>query len=226
MNKYIFVLIVCAVVFLICFLIDTLFKVIFPKSKLEKSKQVVRPPRKSAVAGVILTFAGVAVLIKNLAGTPDTLFLIGSIVAISDAEMISVIVVSVVVLVLFLLLYKELFYISLDERSARLVGVPVGVVNFIFTIMIAVTVSVAARTVGALMVSSMMVVPVACAMQLGKNFKQTVWYAVGLNVLFMIIGLFAAFYLGLKPGGTIVLVGVAALLIIFIGKRIMFGKQE
>ena len=122
--------------------------------------------------------------------------------------------------------YKELFYISLDERSARLAGVPVGVVNFIFTIMIAVTVSVAARTVGALMVSSMMVVPVACAMQLGKNFKQTVWYAVGLNVLFMIIGLFAAFYLGLKPGGTIVLVGVAALLIIFIGKRIMFGKQE
>ena len=82
MNKYIFVLIVCTVVFLICFLIDTLFKVIFPKSKLEKSKQVVRPPRKSAVAGVILTFAGVAVLIKNLAGTPDTLFLIGSIVAI------------------------------------------------------------------------------------------------------------------------------------------------
>lgn len=82
MNKYIFVLIVCAVVFLICFLIDTLFKVIFPKSKLEKSKQVVRPPRKSAVAGVILTFAGVAVLIKNLAGTPDTLFLIGSSVAI------------------------------------------------------------------------------------------------------------------------------------------------
>ena len=226
MNKYIFVLIVCAVVFLICFLIDTLFKVIFPKSKLEKSKQVVRPPRKSAVAGVILTFAGVAVLIKNLAGTPDTLFLIGSIVAISDAEMISVIVVSVVVLALFLLLYKELFYISLDERSARLAGVPVGIVNFIFTIMIAVTVSVAARTVGALMVSSMMVVPVACAMQLGKNFKQTVWYAVGLNVLFMIIGLFAAFYLGLKPGGTIVLVGVAALLIIFIGKRIVFGKQE
>ena len=48
----------------------------------------------------------------------------------------------------------------------------------------------------------------------------------GLNVLFMIIGLFAAFYLGLKPGGTIVLVGVAALLIIFIGKRIVFGKQE
>ena len=187
-------------------------------------------PRYSEMSISIIMSAGIGLagvlsgFVKNSANFNS--FLFGSIVAISDAEMISVIVVSVVVLVLFLLLYKELFYISLDERSARLADVPVGIVNFIFTIMIAVTVSVAARTVGALMVSSMMVVPVACAMQLGKNFKQTVWYAVGLNVLFMIIGLFAAFYLGLKPGGTIVLVGVAALLIIFIGKRIVFGKQE
>ena len=187
-------------------------------------------PRYSEMSISIIMSAGIGLagvlsgFVKNSANFNS--FLFGSIVAISDAEMISVIVVSVVVLVLFLLLYKELFYISLDERSARLAGVPVGIVNFIFTIMIAVTVSVAARTVGALMVSSMMVVPVACAMQLGKNFKQTVWYAVGSNVLFMIIGLFAAFYLGLKPGGTIVLVGVAALLIIFIGKRIVFGKQE
>ena len=76
--KLLFVVLICAFVFLVCFLIDTLFKLIFPKSKLEKSKQVVRPPRRSAVIGVILTFAGVAMLVKNLAGTPDTLFLIGS----------------------------------------------------------------------------------------------------------------------------------------------------
>lgn len=82
MNKYIFVLIVCAAVFLICFLIDTLFKLIFPKSRLEKSKQVVRPPRRSAVIGVILTFAGAAMLVKLLPEKSDVLFLIGSIVAV------------------------------------------------------------------------------------------------------------------------------------------------
>ena len=75
------------------------------------------------------------------------------------------------------------------------------------------------------MVSSMMVVPVACAMQLGKNFKQTVWYAVGLkSCCLMIIGLLGGL-IWAKPGGTI-FGGVAALLIIFIGKRIVFGKQE
>ena len=73
---------ICAFVFLICFLIDTLFKLIFPKSKLEKSKQAVRPPRRSAVIGVILTFAGAAMLVKLLPEKTDVLFLIGSIVAI------------------------------------------------------------------------------------------------------------------------------------------------
>lgn len=82
MNKYVFVLIVCAVVFLICFLIDTLLRHLFPKSRLEKGKQVVRPPRRSAVIGVILTFAGAAMLVKLLPEKGDVLFIIGSIVAV------------------------------------------------------------------------------------------------------------------------------------------------
>ena len=80
--KLIFVVIVCAAVFLICFLIDTLLKLIFPKSKLEKSKQVVRPPRRSAVIGVVLLFLGVAVLVQFVSKKDDTLLLLGSIAAI------------------------------------------------------------------------------------------------------------------------------------------------
>ena len=80
--RLILVVAICAFVFLICFLIDTLFKLIFPKSKLEKSKQAVRPPRRSAVIGVILTFAGAAMLVKLLPEKTDVLFLNGSIVAI------------------------------------------------------------------------------------------------------------------------------------------------
>jgi zinc transport system permease protein len=70
----------------------------------------------------------------------------------------------------------------------------------------------------------MMVIPVACAMQFGKNYKQTVVYAVIFDLAFMIAGLFAAYYLGLKPGGTIVLVGVIFLLFVFAGKK-LFGVK-
>ena len=178
-------------------------------------------PRFSEMSIAIIMSAGIGLagvlsgFIKNAANFNS--FLFGSIVAISNGELYLVIAVSMAVL----LMYKELFYVSLDEQSARLAGVPVKTVNFLFTVLIAVTVSVAARTVGALIVSSMMVVPVACAMQFGTSYRQTLILAVVLDILFMITGLFAAYYLGLKPGGTIVLVGVLVLILVFVGKRIL-----
>ena len=168
------------------------------------------------LAGVLSGF------VKNAANFNS--FLFGSIVAISDFELYLVTGISILVLLTFILLYKELFYVSMDERSARLAGIPVNIVNFIFTILTAVTVSIAARTVGALIVSSLMVVPVACGMQFGKSYKQTVIYSIISAVLFNIMGLFISYYRHLKPGGTIVLVGVVSLLLIIIIKRIT-GKS-
>ena len=182
-------------------------------------------PRFSEMSIAITMSAGIGLagvlsgFVKNTANFNS--FLFGSIVAISNEELYLVVSICMAVLLLFILFYKELFYISLDEKSARLAGVPVKMVNFLFTVLIAVTVSVAARTVGALIVSSMMVVPVACAIQLGKSYHQTVLLAVILDVVFMIIGLSAAYYLGLKPGGTIVLVGVVFLIVVLIVKNML-----
>ena len=152
-------------------------------------------------------------------------FLFGSIVAISDAELYSVAAVSLLVLLASVLLYKELFSIALDERAARLSGVPVNVVSTIFTMLTAVTVAIAARTVGALIVSSMMVLPVACAMQLARSYRGTVWASIGFAELFTISGLVIAYYGGLKPGGTIVLMGVVCLIGILIVKSAVERRQ-
>ena len=140
-------------------------------------------------------------------------FLFGSIVAISDGELYTVAVVSGIIVLAFLFLYKELFYLALDERAARMSGIPVGIINSVFTVL-----SIAARTVGALIVSSMMVVPVACGMQLGRSYKQTVLWSIAFAEGFTVGGLFLSYYVGLKPGGTIVLLGVACLLLLLILK--------
>ena len=112
-----------------------------------------------------------------------------------------------------------------DERAARLSGVPVNVVSTIFTMLTAVTVAIAARTVGALIVSSMMVLPVACAMQLARSYRGTVWASIGFAELFTISGLVIAYYGGLKPGGTIVLMGVVCLIGILIVKSAVERRQ-
>ena len=75
------IVIVCAAVFLVCFAVDKLVQKLFPKTELEKGKNVVRPARKSAVFGVILTFAAVSVTVFRLTKKPDTLLLIGCAVA-------------------------------------------------------------------------------------------------------------------------------------------------
>ncbi|NLY46615.1 MAG: metal ABC transporter permease [Tissierella sp.] len=185
-------------------------------------------PKYSEMSIAIIMSAGIGLagvlsgFVKNTANFNS--FLFGSIVAISDFEMYLVAGISFFVLLAFIFLYKELFYVSMDERSARLAGIPVNTVNFIFTILTAITVSIAARTVGALIVSSLMVVPVACGMQFGKSYKQTVIYSIISAVIFTVVGLFVSYYRELKPGGTIVLVGVMTLLFIILTKRIM-GKS-
>ena len=66
----------------------------------------------------------------------------------------------------------------------------------------------------------MMVLPVACAMQLAKSYRGTVWASIGFAELFTVAGLVIAYYGGLKPGGTIVLMGVICLVGILIAKSI------
>lgn len=155
--------------------------------------------------------------VKN--GAEFNSFLFGSIVAITDTEVILVIIVTIIVVAAFLLLYKELMYITFDEQGAILAGIPVKKINFVITFLTAITVSVAARSVGALIVSSLMVIPVACAMQVANSYKKTVVYSVLFALLFTVIGLFLSYYLNLKPGGTIVLTGVIILIPLMIWKK-------
>ena len=175
-------------------------------------------PRYSEMAVAVVMSAGVGLagvlsgFVSSTAGFNS--FLFGSIVAISDFEMLLVTGISILVLLTILLLYKELFSMCFDERSARLSGVPVNLVNFIFVILTALTVSIAARTVGALIVSSLMVVPVACGMQVGKSYRGTFLSSIGFAIAFTTAGLFLSYYCKLRPGGTIVLVGVLTLVIL------------
>lgn len=146
-------------------------------------------------------------------------FLFGSIVAITDTEVALVVIVTVIVVVTFFLLYKELMFITFDEPGAVLAGIPVKKINFVITLLTAITVSVAARSVGTLIVSSLMVIPVACAMQLANSYKKTVIFSVLFALLFTVVGLFLSYYFNLKPGGTIVLTGVVVLIPLMIWKK-------
>ncbi|MDD6483802.1 MAG: metal ABC transporter permease [Clostridiales bacterium] len=178
----------------------------------------------SEIATVIVMSAGIgltAVLSGFISGSVNlNSFMFGSIVAISDFELYLTIGLGIAVISVSMLLYKELFFIAFDEEAAALSGVPVKPINMILMLLTAVTVSVSARVVGALMISSLLVIPVACAMTMGKSYKKTMTASVIFAEAFTVLGLVLSFYLNLRPGGTIVLIGVLTLIIcVFMGKN-------
>lgn len=176
------------------------------------------------IATVVVMSAGIgltAVLsgfIKNGSANINS-FMFGSIVAISDFELVISIVLSIIVVIATLLLYKENFAITFDEESAILSGIPVKIINLVLMLLTAIIVSVASRIVGALMISSLLVIPCATAMLISKSYKQTLILSVIFAEIYTIAGLFISYYLNLRPGGTIVLLGTLVLVVVAVTKK-------
>lgn len=170
-----------------------------------------------AIAIVMAAGVGLAGVLSGFVPNSATFssFLFGSIVTVSNAELGGVVGIGLAVVVVWLLLRRQLFLVTLDERTARLCGVRVTVVNVLVTLLTALVVSVASRIVGTLIVSSMMVVPVACALQIARSWRGLVVLSCSVGAVSSAIGLALSFYVGLKPGGAIVLVSIAFLLVAF-----------
>jgi zinc transport system permease protein len=96
-----------------------------------------------------------------------------------------------------------------DEEFARVSGLPVRALNLLLAVLAAVTVTVAMRVVGLLLVSALMVVPVAAAQQLVRGFRATVAVALGVGVVSAVAGVTGSYYADTAPGALIVVVALA-----------------
>jgi zinc transport system permease protein len=151
------------------------------------------------------------VLLVGLAGsTAATLntYLFGSITTVSASDLWVIVALSVTVLVIAIGLRPQLFAVCQDEEFARVLGLPVRAYAMLIAVMAAVTVTVAMRTVGLLLVSALMVVPVATAQQLTRGFRATLALALVLGVLPSLAGVVFSYYVDVAPGASIVVIAL------------------
>jgi zinc transport system permease protein len=166
------------------------------------------------VALALIFYGGIAggVLLTGLAGQgPNVLYayLFGSITTVSGTDLLVTVVLAVAVLVVTLGLAPRLFAVAQDPEFARAAGLRVGFYNILVSAMAAVTVTVAMRTVGLLLVSALMVVPVATAQQLSRGFRATLAGAMVMGCIASVAGLLISAYVDVAPGATIVLLTLA-----------------
>ncbi|MEV0179207.1 metal ABC transporter permease [Streptomyces sp. NPDC050625] len=172
------------------------------------------------IALAMLFYGGMAggVMLINLApgGSNANLmsYLFGSLSTVSQSDVTAICVLAAFVLLVTLGLRRQLFAVSQDEEFARVTGLPVRALNLLTAVTAAVTVTVAMRVVGLLLVSALMVVPVAAAQQLSRSFTATFAIAVAIGVTVTISGTITSYYQYVPPGATIVLLTIAAFLVL------------
>ncbi len=173
------------------------------------------------VALALLFYGGLAggVLITGLAGQSATRlqqYLFGSITTISVGDVLITMVLAAIVVLVCVGLSPQLFAAAQDEEFARVVGLNVRAYNLAIAVLAAVSVTVAMRTVGLLLVSALMVVPVATSQQLTRSFRTTLGAAMVLGTLASVGGLTIsalAYDANLQPGPTIVLLSLAGFVV-------------
>jgi ABC-type Mn2+/Zn2+ transport systems, permease components len=190
---------------------------------LERLRDYYRNYSELAIAVMLSTGVALGAVLLSLGRGLNANFmsyLFGSIIAVSLSDIYIITAIGLVVLATVLLLYKELFLISFDEESARFSGVPVSLLSTIFTALTALTIAVAMRIVGILLVSSLMILPVAASLQIAASFKKAIWIAVLLSEGSVLVGLGLSYYLDLAPGGSIILTSVLFLITILLQKAV------
>ncbi|HAQ07292.1 MAG TPA: metal ABC transporter permease [Bacillus bacterium] len=183
---------------------------------IEKLRTVYKHYQELAIPIIMSGGIGLGVIFISLADGFNTdlfSYLFGSVSAVSRTDLWTIATISVFVILMVVLLFKELFLLSFDEEYARATGIAAKTLHFIFIVMVALVIAASMRIVGILLVSSLMTLPVAASMRFAKGFKQTIFFSILFGEISVLGGLILSYYMDLAPGGTIVMIAVVILVV-------------
>ncbi|MCX8022511.1 MAG: metal ABC transporter permease [Syntrophorhabdaceae bacterium] len=132
-------------------------------------------------------------------------FLFGNILSISKTEVFTSLLFSAILIGFIVFFYNELLSITFDEETARASGIKIARINAILFIMTGLTVVLAMRMVGIMLVSALLIIPSVTSLQFGLGFKWTLILSSFTGVLSVVAGIFISFHADLPSGATIVL---------------------
>ena len=167
------------------------------------------------VVMAILFYGGIAtgVLLIGMAGGSNANllgYLFGSISTVTWTDVWITAALALAIVAIGLGLKSALFAVTHDQEFARSTGLPVGVLNLVVAVLAAVTITVAMRVVGVLLVSALMILPVAIAQHLTRSFSRTMYLAMGIGAVLTLAGVSITLTQNLQPGALIVVLGVVA----------------
>ncbi|MBU3190855.1 metal ABC transporter permease [Clostridium bowmanii] len=163
-----------------------------------------------ALGVVMLSFGG--------GFTKYSVYLIGDLLSISKIDLIILPIIFVVVVIIWVISFNKLLLVSVNPLLARSRGVNVDFYENLFTITVAVIVTISIQWVGVLIISSMLVLPAAAARNISSNMRQYHVYSIAIALISGISGLILSYFLGSASGATMVLISSVFFAITFFMK--------
>ncbi|WP_282924303.1 metal ABC transporter permease [Peptoniphilus genitalis] len=195
-------------------LIGAIFACVIGAFSIEKIRK--KFPQFGDMATAIITSMGLglAALLSDFSpgGSSFDAYLFGSIASVSKVDVIIVLITFILVVAISLIYYFGLLSIAVDPQLAKMSGVNVARINSIFTLLSALTIALSAKIIGALMVTSLIVLPVASSLLISKSYKATFLNTLVLGLIYTLSGVILSYYFDLKPGGAIVVIASLGML--------------
>jgi len=145
-------------------------------------------------------------------------FLFGNILAVSRQEVLVSFIFSALLIFIVFKFYRQIVATTIDQDYAKTLGINVKLINNLLVIMTSCAVVLALKTAGIMLVSAMIIIPSAGAMQIARNIKQTLFFAAAFGAISVILGIILSFFFNLPASAAIILINLLILAITFIIK--------
>lgn len=180
------------------FAVLTALAISYINSKFSKSKEV--------ALSFVMTFSlGIAIVMYQLSKTKSDLtgYLFGNIVALTQFDVIVIVIVVAVSIAYMIVNYKKLLMVTFDGVFAHTKGLSGKRYDTLFFIVLALIIAASTKFVGVLLVSALMNLPVMITMSYTKSFKQTIIWSIIVSEIIMFAGLVSSYYLNLPTSGVV-----------------------
>lgn len=152
-------------------------------------------------------------------------YMFGSILAMTESDVILSLIVSIVVISLFIIFYRKIFSITFDEDFSKANGLNTNFYTYLIAILTAVLIVVGMRLMGTLLISSIIIFPALTSMRLFKSFKKVVISSAVVSVIAFIFGLYFSYIYNISAGAMIVIVNLVLFIIFTLLSNIFCEEQ-
>lgn len=155
-------------------------------------------------------------LCDGTASNFTTSLLFGSLNSISIEDIIFIFAMAILIILFIIIFYKKIICLCFDESFSRISGINVKRLQLVITLILAVFISVTMQMVGVLLISALMIVPVASSILIGKSFANSCVISIVFSEISVLLGMYFSYVLDLPTGSLIVLINIIILIIVMI----------